>query len=89
MLRYGSELPIKTQVQAIPAMCALHNFIRIHDPTDNIEPLEEEDQRRSSQVSAEAFPRSGGVSRAEVVRANKRWDAIAKVMWEGYLTHRW
>jgi hypothetical protein len=28
------EYSIRTQAKMIPAMCTLHNFIRIHDPTD-------------------------------------------------------
>ena len=88
MMQYGSELPIKTQARAVPAMCALHNFIRIHDPSDDIEPLEDDETRCSTDMSAEVLSRLGGVSRAEVVHANKWRDAIAKAMWESYITHR-
>ena len=41
MAHYGSDYPIDVQAHAVPAMAALHNFIHIHDPDEDIEPLED------------------------------------------------
>jgi hypothetical protein len=34
LLLLAPEYPVETQAKMVPAMAAVHNFIRIHDPDD-------------------------------------------------------
>ena len=79
MMRYGSEYPINVQARAVPAMCALHNFIRIHDPDEDIESWEDSSYEHSASSSPEAAGAlTQGVSNAEMRRANKRGMTLPK-----------
>ena len=64
----------------VAAMAALHNFIRIYDPDDDLEPWIAEEQNNNEHRGT----RSLGVSRMEIARSNKRRDEIAKAMWQSY-----
>ena len=78
------EYSLETQTKIVPALCALHNFICVYNPEENMG-LEE--------LSAWA-PRRGqedyshqGVSAQEKARANTKRDVIAKEMWRQYQEH--
>lgn len=63
-----------------PALAALHNFIRIHDPNEITEYLENSNQElRDEGVLAGGFPNA-----AEREAANLRRDEIAHAMWIQY-----
>jgi len=75
------EYSLETQTKIVPALCALHNFICVYNPEENMG-LEE--------LSAWALRRSPedyshqGVSAQEKARANTKRDVIAKEMWRQY-----
>jgi hypothetical protein len=75
------EYSLETQTKIIPALCALHNFIRIYNPeeTENLEGLSARAPRRN----AEDFSYQG-ISAQEKERANTKRDIIAKEMWKQY-----
>jgi hypothetical protein len=76
------EYPAETQARFVPALSALHNFIRIHDPLDHGIDEEREDIQRTRRQ------RSGNlgvqVTPAEREWASSRRDNIAKAMWASY-----
>jgi hypothetical protein len=93
------EYPIDTQAMMIPAIGALHNFVRIHDASDDAVDLSTESdapgpiQREDSMQDfiemqpREISPEELGmeISAEERVRATNRRDAIAQKMWEDYV----
>ncbi|CDO78156.1 hypothetical protein BN946_scf184541.g2 [Trametes cinnabarina] len=82
ILRSGCEYRMKYQVRLPPALCALHNFIRLHDPSeinDFIDIHEDPDRPPSTGELAQ-----GPATRAERERANARRDYIATSMWNSY-----
>ena len=82
ILQHGSDYHMKYQVRIPPACCALHNFIRIHDPTEfndfqNIH--EDPNPVQLSGSLAETVP-----TPQERAQANSRRDYIAQQMWSAY-----
>lgn len=79
LLKLAPEYDIDTQAQFVPALCALHNFIRLHDPKDIPKNVQSD------------FPQAPGtedfghsITHAEKRRANDRRDRIAQAMWDSY-----
>lgn len=73
---------MKYQVRIPPALCALHNFIRLHDPSEiNDFHDVQEDPDHMEHVGELA---EGPASRAERAYADARRDYIAQTMWESY-----
>ena len=73
---------MKHQVRIPPALCSIHNFIRLHDPTEfedfhNIQ--EDPDPVHLTGDLAETIPNA-----QERARANQRRDYIAEQMWNDY-----
>ena len=69
------------QTLLVPAMAALHNFIRTYDPDDDVEPWDEAEHYPEATTKGEI---GTGTLRAEVTRANRRRDEIAWAMWKSY-----
>jgi hypothetical protein len=67
-----------------PALAALHNFIRIHDPNEINDFLQEDPDLEPRHVGelADGYP-----SAAEKQAANARRDEIAQAMWIQYQLH--
>ncbi|CDO77379.1 hypothetical protein BN946_scf184835.g1 [Trametes cinnabarina] len=82
ILRAGCEYDMKYQVRLPPALCALHNFIRIYDPSE-IQDFQDVqgDPDRAPQTGELA---EGPATRAERSCADSRRDYIAQTMWESY-----
>ena len=78
------EYNLETQTKIIPALCALHNFIRIYNP-EEIEDLEGL-SARTPRRNAEDFSYQG-ISAQKKQRANIKRDVIAKKMWRQYQEH--
>lgn len=78
------EYDLITQRKIILALCVLHNFIRIHNPTENLG-QEEEITRRVPRRNPEDFGQT--ISSQEKARANSKRDSIAKAMWQQYQEH--
>jgi hypothetical protein len=75
------EYSLETQTKIVPALCVLHNFIRVHDSEENV--VLEELSTRAPRRNPEDFSRQG-VSAQEKARANTKRDDIAKEMWREY-----
>ena len=75
------EYSLKTQTKIVPALCVLHNFIRVYDSEENV--VLEELSTRAPRRNPEDFSRQG-VSAQEKARANTKRDDIAKEMWREY-----
>jgi hypothetical protein len=77
---------MEIQVKIPPALCALHNFIRHHDPTD----IEDYDEGPHHGVGLELEEgdygelSTGSVDTPERERARTRRDQIANDMWVQY-----
>lgn len=85
LLVVSPEYDLATQAKMVPAICVLHNFIRIHDVDDL--PVVSDSQRRAvlRDVSADTLGSLGGdISNAEKNRASELRESIAKEMWNSY-----
>lgn len=78
---YSSEV----QAKIVHALCALHNFIRIHDPDDLDASTQEELARVPQDPIAADF--GGTISAGEQRQATSRRDRIAMAMWEEYVAY--
>ena len=76
------EYSPEVQAKVIPALCALHNFIRVHDP-DDLEDWQEEIERQQS-VPGVGDLRSR-IDRAERNRAIARQEKVLNDMWADYM----
>lgn len=92
ILRQTNNFTIDGQARVVPACCAVHNFIRIHDPDDSLSDDEDDTESRShSAANDDLFDEEslgGAISRAETRRADERRNAIAEAMWEDYCARR-
>ncbi|TFK64062.1 hypothetical protein BDN72DRAFT_775105, partial [Pluteus cervinus] len=79
LLTAVAEYPEKAQAKFIPALAVLHNFLRIHDPSDlpainsTIPIYDNVDDNTTFTITAR-----------ERKRAAARRDIIAKAMWTDY-----
>jgi hypothetical protein len=76
------EYSLEVQGKIIRAICVLHNFIRVHNPDEDLGVTDVELSRRMPRRSAADF--GGSVSAEERTNANMRRDEIAQQMWEQY-----
>jgi hypothetical protein len=87
----ANDYPMEMQAKLMPALCALHNFIRIYDPADDMDITEEEIESAVSQEQPASGTYHSGIAAAETARAAERRDQIAQQMWASYcavLEHR-
>jgi hypothetical protein len=77
------EYSLATQAKFVPAMAALHNFIRIHDPNDIYLP-EQEDHFEGPGAVVVPENLGGTISAVEKNHADDRRDSIAGNMWVQY-----
>ena len=78
------EYSPEVQAKVVLALCALHNFIRVHDPDDLDDQDREEEIERRPPMPTTADLRNR-VNQAERDRATARRDKIARDMWEEYV----
>jgi len=78
------EYSLETETKIVPALCALHNFIQVYNPDEDmgVEELSAHTPRRSQEDLSHQ-----GVSAQEKARANTKRDVIAKEMWARYQEH--
>ena len=74
------------QARVVLVLCALHNFIRVHDPDDLDDRDTQEIERRPLVPSAAEL--RNWVSWAEKNRAITRQEQIASDMWANYISKR-
>jgi hypothetical protein len=96
------EYPIETQAKLVPAIAALHNFLRIYDRSDEATDLGRNGPHRESSGSLDDFVHDGPTETREITpeelgmhiteakrnRAAARRDRIAAQMWADYLAYR-
>jgi len=75
------EYSPEVQAKVVPALCALHNFIRVHDP-DDLDDQEEVGRQPPVPSMADLGSR---VNRAERDRAIAKREQIAHDMWDDYV----
>ena len=73
------------QVRVPPALCALHNFIRIYDPLEihDFGDIQGDPDRIHEDHHTGSLA-EGPASRAERNNADARRDYIAQTMWDSY-----
>ncbi len=86
LLVAAPEYSLKTQAQMIPALCALHNFIRIHDADDIPPPNDFHDHFHHNTRNNHREELGGQITSAEKQRAITQRDTIAMAMWEQYIS---
>lgn len=78
---------METQTRLPPALAALHNFIRKHDPDDIADFDDSEDPQPGTRVEgldAEGQLADGLPGAAERQQSNRRRDRIAQELWTQY-----
>jgi len=80
ILQMGSAYCYPVQAQIPAALCAIHNFIRIHDGEEE----EEEDIVDQQNDAGDLFVRQGEDQRAENDAVVARRNNIAQKMWREY-----
>lgn len=76
------EYDLTTQAKMVPAICVLHNFIRIYDVDDL--PIVDMPSHRDQSSTGITDGLGGDISSAERNRASELRDSIAKAMWDSY-----
>ena len=89
LLSAGASYSVSSQAKMVLAICALHNFIRVHDEVDeeNIYGVDIEEGGRFQYPDADQLRNylgSGTVTREEQERASACRDDIANRMWVDY-----
>lgn len=82
ILLLAPEYCMDIQARIPPALCAIHNFIRIHDPQD-IENFADVVDGYGDEAGSGTLAEHA-VTQAEKERAGAKRDAIANQMWEDY-----
>ena len=82
ILTHPAEYDMAIQARIPPALCAVHNFIRIHDANEIDDfPPDIQDQNPGEFYGELA---AGPAVRAEKERSEIKQDNIAQAMWESY-----
>ena len=83
ILLLAPEYSLEIQARIPAALCALHNFIRKHDPKEGELP----DNHQAFNFDAQDNPTSviGGGGGEDRTDASIRRDQIAQAMWDDYL----
>ncbi|KAJ3822191.1 hypothetical protein EV361DRAFT_797823 [Lentinula raphanica] len=85
MAAEANEYPIRIQCLIPLALCILHNFLRVFDPSRHAsELLPATREQPVGDPHGDLEPRTNMVRETESTRANARRDAIATAMWEQY-----
>jgi hypothetical protein len=87
LLVVAPEYNLETQAKMVPAICVLHNFIRIHD-IDDLPDILQHPQVQEGLANNSGDLGNGDVSAAESNRASILRDSIAQDMWASYQAYR-
>lgn len=85
LLSIAPEYSVATQARIVPALCVVHNFIRVHDPSDLPDISDDEEPEVSP---PDGGLRGGFVSNAARERAIAQRDAIAEAMFAHFQASR-
>ncbi|KAJ3820985.1 hypothetical protein EV361DRAFT_811944, partial [Lentinula raphanica] len=83
------EYPIHTQARIPAALAAIHNFIRLQDPTDDLFQFTQTEEINLSSIHSDEFSSPETyyhfhISPEEKDRASASWDRIAQECWNQY-----
>ena len=81
ILVHPAEIDMASQARIPPALAAIHNFIRVHDP-EELASFAESESFEPGFISGELA--AGQTSPAERRQANTRQDEVAAAMWVQY-----
>jgi hypothetical protein len=85
ILVHPPHYDMDVQARIPPALCAIHNFIRIHDPDELAEYAEDSvDEQPGTRISDQGELAHGPPNNQSRERASARRDQIAKAMWDSY-----
>ncbi|KAJ3991184.1 hypothetical protein F5050DRAFT_1545842, partial [Lentinula boryana] len=87
VMRTAPEYSMKIQARIPAALAAIHNFIHIHDPQDQIFNIAQELERIHMDNEPAANPPSyfsTHISTQEKKRAEEKHDQIAQACWDQY-----
>jgi len=86
ILTHAPEYSMAIQARIPPALCAIHNFIRIYDPTEIHEFDEDTQELNPADQDVEVYGdlARGPAGAVEKSRAEIKRDGIAQAMWESY-----
>ena len=84
VLLLAQEYHITTQSHIVSAVAALHNFIRVHDPSEVLTEEDEIDPNVDDTEDTRSIHQAA-VPRAERTRSSQRRDRIAMEMWEAFI----
>jgi hypothetical protein len=87
ILLLAPEFNPHLQAQIPAAACVIHNFIRVHDPADQLEAEDELDDTNHNGNDDDAFNSEAnveGLVTEEVNDHHARRDRIAEAMWNDY-----
>jgi hypothetical protein len=85
ILLIGPEYDVKVQAQIPAALCAIHNFIRIHNPQEEAILGEEEQVNQHVDAGDDNVQQTGFVEANDATNpVVKRRDTIAQEMWNDY-----
>jgi len=85
ILLIGPEYSYVVQAQIPAALCAVHNFIRIHDPTEETVVVGDDDQVNQQANAGDVFVHQIEYNEAVDGGVAARRDQIAQRMWQDYL----
>ena len=85
ILLLAPEYSLQIQARIPAALCAIHNFICIHDPAEGVV-LAGDDHDNGAPLDNDHV--ASAAAAAEVDRPSARRDRIAQEMWEDYLAIR-
>jgi hypothetical protein len=86
ILLLAPEYSLQIQARIPAALCAIHNFIRLHDPAENETLADNDDTENDTQVDHD-HEASAAVA-AEIDTPSTKRDHIAQAMWDNYLAIR-
>jgi hypothetical protein len=88
------EYSLAVQTKLVPALCVLHNFIRVHDPDDegDLDDKDNDEAEANHPQVVQAAPWRAedlghSITSAERERAARKRDNIAEAMWAQYIEY--
>jgi hypothetical protein len=78
------EYSMAIQARIPPALGAVHNFIREHDPDEILDFIGDTRDPNPNLASIHGTLSTGPAQRAEIIHATSRRDQIAHAMWISY-----
>ena len=85
ILRLAPEYSLEVQARIPAALCAIHNFIRIHDPAEDTVLAADNDNDYDDNTALDRDHEAFAAAAAENDTMSAKRDSIAQAMWDDYL----